>query len=78
MQMIPLGRTDIQVSDWCLGTMTYGNQTPQDDAHRQIDMALAAGILVGLDGEGSRAWLAMGSRNCSRFWAATKRPPAKS
>ena len=44
MKMIPLGRTDIQVSDWCLGTMTYGNQTPQDDAHRQIDMALAAGI----------------------------------
>jgi len=44
MKMISLGRTDIQVSDWCLGTMTYGNQTPQDDAHRQIDMALAAGI----------------------------------
>ena len=44
MKMIPLGRTDIQVSDWCLGTMTYGNQTPQDDAHQQIDMALAAGI----------------------------------
>ena len=44
MKMIPLGRTDIVVSDWCLGTMTYGNQTPQDDAHRQIDMALDAGI----------------------------------
>ena len=44
MKMIPLGRTDIMVSDWCLGTMTYGNQTPQHDAHRQIDMALDAGI----------------------------------
>ncbi|PUB12081.1 aldo/keto reductase [Yoonia sediminilitoris] len=44
MKMIPLGRTDIQVSDWCLGTMTFGNQTPQDDAHRQIDMALDAGL----------------------------------
>lgn len=44
MRLIPLGRTDISVSDWCLGTMTYGNQTPQDDAHRQIDMALDAGI----------------------------------
>ncbi len=44
MQMLPLGRTDIQVSDWCLGTMTYGNQTPQEDAHRQIDMALESGI----------------------------------
>ena len=39
-----LGRTDLTVSDWCLGTMTFGNQTPQDDAHRQIDMALDAGI----------------------------------
>ncbi|MFZ3581503.1 aldo/keto reductase [Loktanella sp. DJP18] len=44
MKTIPLGRTDITVTDWCLGTMTYGNQTPQDDAHRQIDMALDAGL----------------------------------
>ncbi len=44
MKMIPLGRTDIQVSDWCLGTMTFGNQTDQADAHAQIDMALDAGI----------------------------------
>ena len=44
MRMLPLGRTDISVTEWCLGTMTYGNQTPQDDAHRQIDMALDAGI----------------------------------
>ena len=44
MKKIPLGRSDILVSDWCLGTMTYGNQTPQEDAHRQIDMALDAGI----------------------------------
>ncbi len=44
MKMIPLGRTEIMVSDWCLGTMTYSNQTPQSDAHRQIDMALDAGI----------------------------------
>jgi aryl-alcohol dehydrogenase-like predicted oxidoreductase len=44
MKMIPLGRTDITVSDWCLGTMTYGNQTPESDAHSQIDMALDAGI----------------------------------
>ena len=44
MQKLPLGRSDIMVSEWCLGTMTYGNQTPEDDAHRQIDMALDAGI----------------------------------
>lgn len=44
MNRMTLGRTDIEVSAWCLGTMTYGNQTPQDDAHRQIDMSLDAGI----------------------------------
>ncbi|SEN21759.1 Predicted oxidoreductase [Loktanella fryxellensis] len=44
MQTITLGRTDIAVTDWCLGTMTFGNQTPSGDAHRQIDMALDAGL----------------------------------
>jgi aryl-alcohol dehydrogenase-like predicted oxidoreductase len=44
MKMIPLGRTGLMVSDWCLGTMTFGNQTPQADASRQIDMALDAGL----------------------------------
>ncbi len=44
MKQIALGQTGIMVSDWCLGTMTYGNQTPEADAHAQIDMALAAGI----------------------------------
>lgn len=44
MKMIPLGRTDILVSDWCLGTMTFSTHTPQADVERQIDMALDAGI----------------------------------
>ena len=44
MKMKPLGRTDILVSDLCLGTMTYGTQTDQADASRQMDMALEAGI----------------------------------
>ncbi|SEW25584.1 Predicted oxidoreductase [Cognatiyoonia koreensis] len=44
MKMIPLGRTEIEVSDWCLGTMTYPTHTPEADAHRQIDIALDAGI----------------------------------
>ncbi len=44
MERMQLGRSGIEVSAWCLGTMTYGNQTPQEDAHRQIDMALDAGI----------------------------------
>ncbi|WP_171204882.1 aldo/keto reductase [Ruegeria sp. HKCCA0235A] len=44
MQMKPLGRTGIVVSDLCLGTMTFGSQTSEPDAHRQMDMALDAGI----------------------------------
>lgn len=44
MKMIPLGRTDIQVTDWCLGTMTFPTHTPEADAHAQIDMALDAGL----------------------------------
>ncbi|WP_170477882.1 aldo/keto reductase [Ruegeria arenilitoris] len=44
MEMKPLGRTGIMVSDLCLGTMTFGTQTSEPDAHRQMDMALAAGI----------------------------------
>jgi aryl-alcohol dehydrogenase-like predicted oxidoreductase len=44
MKTLTLGRTDIRVPDLCLGTMTFGNQTPEDDAHRQIDMSLEAGV----------------------------------
>lgn len=44
MKMNRLGKTDLMVSELCLGTMTYGNQTPQADAHSQMDMALDAGI----------------------------------
>lgn len=44
MRRIPLGSTDVTITDYCLGTMTWGNQTPEADAHRQMDMALEAGI----------------------------------
>ncbi|MEX0278377.1 MAG: aldo/keto reductase, partial [Ruegeria sp.] len=44
MKMNPLGRTGIMVSDLCLGTMTFGTQTSEAEAHRQMDMALDAGI----------------------------------
>ncbi|MFU8883298.1 MAG: aldo/keto reductase [Rhodobacterales bacterium] len=44
MKMNPLGRTGLMVSELCLGTMTWGTQTPQADAHRQIETALAHGI----------------------------------
>ncbi|KIC26073.1 MULTISPECIES: aldo/keto reductase [unclassified Leisingera] len=44
MKMNPLGRTGMKVSELCLGTMTFGTQTPEDEAHAQIDMALANGV----------------------------------
>ncbi len=44
MKRMHLGRSGIEVSDWSLGTMTYGNQTPPGDAFAQMDMALDHGI----------------------------------
>jgi aryl-alcohol dehydrogenase-like predicted oxidoreductase len=40
----PLGRSDLLVPDICLGTMTFGEQTDEADAHAQLDYALAAGV----------------------------------
>ncbi len=40
----PLGRSDLLVPDVCLGTMTFGEQTGEADAHAQLDYALAAGV----------------------------------
>lgn len=34
----------MQVSELCLGTMTFGRQTPEADAHRQLDMSIDHGI----------------------------------
>ncbi|MFG0681893.1 NADP(H)-dependent aldo-keto reductase [Pseudomonas sp. xss_4] len=39
-----LGRTDLQVSALCLGTMTWGEQNDQTQAFEQIARAKAAGI----------------------------------
>lgn len=44
MKMNPLGRTGITVPELCLGTMTFGTQTPEVESHEQIDMALDAGL----------------------------------
>ncbi|MFZ5961809.1 aldo/keto reductase [Thalassococcus sp. BH17M4-6] len=44
MKMNPLGRTGVQVSELCLGTMTFGTQTKADEAHAQMTLALDAGI----------------------------------
>ncbi len=44
MKKKPLGRTGIMVSELCLGSMTWGTQNDAEEAHAQIDRALAAGI----------------------------------
>ncbi|MXQ06325.1 aldo/keto reductase [Alphaproteobacteria bacterium GH1-50] len=44
MKRTTLGRTGIEVSEYCLGTMTWGTQTPEDDAHAQIERSYDAGI----------------------------------
>ena len=44
MQKKPLGRSDIMVTDLCLGTMTWGSQNTEAEGHAQIDRALEAGI----------------------------------
>ena len=40
----PLGKSDLQIPDICLGTMTFGEQTAESDAHAQLDYALNAGV----------------------------------
>lgn len=44
MDYRPLGRTDLNVSLICLGTMTWGEQNSEADAHQQLDYALDQGI----------------------------------
>ncbi|BCL36243.1 NADP(H)-dependent aldo-keto reductase [Nostoc sp. MS1] len=39
-----LGESDLKVSDICLGTMTYGKQNTIEEAHEQLDYAVAQGI----------------------------------
>ncbi len=44
MQKRRLGRTDIHVSCICLGTMTWGQQNSEAEAHAQMDMAFDRGV----------------------------------
>ncbi|MBM94638.1 MAG: NADP(H)-dependent aldo-keto reductase [Oceanospirillaceae bacterium] len=44
MQKRPLGATELEVSSLCLGTMSWGEQNTEAEAHAQMDMAVAAGI----------------------------------
>ena len=44
MEFTTLGRSDLKVSKICLGTMTFGQQNSEAEAHAQIDYALGRGI----------------------------------
>ncbi|MEL7274603.1 MAG: aldo/keto reductase [Pseudomonadota bacterium] len=44
MKMNRLGRTEIMVSELCLGTMTWGSQNTESEAHAQLDRSIDAGI----------------------------------
>ena len=44
MQLVPLGRTGLNVSALCLGTMTWGSQNTVAEGHAQADMAVDHGV----------------------------------
>jgi len=44
MEYRKLGRTDINVSSICLGTMTWGEQNTEAEAHEQLDYSMEQGV----------------------------------
>ena len=44
MEYTKLGNSELNVSKICLGTMTYGDQNTEAEAHAQLDFAMARGI----------------------------------
>ena len=44
MKYSTLPNTTIKVSEICLGTMTWGNQNTEAEAHQQMDYALNKGV----------------------------------
>ncbi len=44
MNKIPLGNSDLSVTTICLGTMTFGQQNSEAEAHAQLDYALSQGV----------------------------------
>lgn len=44
MKMRKLGRSGLDVSEICLGTMTWGSQNSEDEAHEQMSYAVEAGV----------------------------------
>ena len=44
MNLVALGASDLRVTPICLGTMTFGEQVPEADAHSILDRAVERGI----------------------------------
>ena len=44
MKYTTIPQTDIKVSKICLGTMTYGQQNTEPEAHEQLNYAIDQGI----------------------------------
>lgn len=44
MKFVPLGNSHIQVSSICLGSMTFGQQNTEAEAHEQLNFAFSRGI----------------------------------
>jgi len=44
MRKRKLGGSDLEVTEICLGSMTWGNRNSEAEGHAQIDRALAAGV----------------------------------
>ncbi|MBD2450409.1 NADP(H)-dependent aldo-keto reductase [Nostoc sp. FACHB-152] len=44
MRYNQLGESNLKVSEICLGTMTYGRQNSIEEAHQQLDYAIANGV----------------------------------
>lgn len=44
MRRVRLGRSDLEVSVICLGTMTWGTQNAEAEGHAQLDRALERGV----------------------------------
>ncbi|MFP4377733.1 MAG: aldo/keto reductase [Spirochaetales bacterium] len=44
MKSTKLGRTGTKISRLCLGTMSFGPRTSEEDSHRIMDRAIELGI----------------------------------
>lgn len=44
MDLVSLGRSELRVTPICLGTMTFGEQVGESDAHALLDHAVARGV----------------------------------